>query len=162
MQRPHSHYTLDVLEMSWMNGSCGTTRTHGTGGTCGTTRRHGTGRTGRTFELSGFLDVFIIEVEPLPVAVDRRWMLPIPLPQSLPIVSLSTFESEISCDQRRDGSYHAMLGILIEMFDKIPAHHRRRQLRECEMSDWQAKGCLNVTSSGTATTVLFPSLALCS
>jgi hypothetical protein len=91
-------------------------------------------------------DVVIIKVEPLPVAVDRRWMLPIPLPQSLPIVSLSIFErAKFHVSSVVTGAYHAMLGFLIEMLDKIPAHQRRRQLRECEISNWQAKGCLNVT-----------------
>ncbi|KIJ06135.1 hypothetical protein PAXINDRAFT_20661 [Paxillus involutus ATCC 200175] len=91
-------------------------------------------------------DVDIIEVELLPVAVHRRWILPIPLPQSLPIVGLSTFErARFHVSSVVTGACHAMLGFLIEMLDKIPAHHRRRQLRECEISNWQAKGCLNVT-----------------
>ncbi|KAF8835517.1 hypothetical protein BDN67DRAFT_975236, partial [Paxillus ammoniavirescens] len=90
-------------------------------------------------------DVDIIEVEPLPVAVDRRWMLPIPLPQSLPAVGLSTFErAKFHVTSVVARVYHAMLGFLIEMRDKIPAHRRQRQLRQCEISNWQAKGCLNV------------------
>ncbi|KIK87386.1 hypothetical protein PAXRUDRAFT_831850 [Paxillus rubicundulus Ve08.2h10] len=87
----------------------------------------------------------VIEVVPLSAAVDRGWMLSMSLAlcetfAAIPI-SLSTFErATFYVTSVVTGAYHSVLGFLADVFDMIPAHHRRRQLRLYETSDWQGQG----------------------